>query len=129
LLLILLCTVFGMVIALVVRKSEKLQSTVEGYYTDVAERTSDTLGNIALVQSFTRVEAEVSGMRKMGEEVLRAHPCPLLVGGDDGHYPHVHDADNAFDPGARSLVLPARPDHRRRNRHVHELCNAPDWQA
>jgi ATP-binding cassette, subfamily B, beta-glucan exporter len=77
LLLILLCTVFGMVIALVVRKSEQLQSTVEGYYTDVAERTSDTLGNIALVQSFTRIEAEVSGMRKIGEEVLRAQ-IPVL---------------------------------------------------
>src|SRR6201997_3809321 len=72
LLLMLLCAVFGVEIALVVRKSEQLQSTVEGYYTDVAERTSDTLGNIALVQSFTRIEAEVSGMRKIGEEVLRA---------------------------------------------------------
>src|SRR5438128_2559805 len=77
LLLILLCTVFGVVIALVVRKVEQLQSTVDGYYTDVAERTSDTLGNIALVQSFTRIEAEVSGMRKMGEEVLRAQ-IPVL---------------------------------------------------
>ncbi len=77
LLLILLCTVFGVVIALVVRKVEQLQSTVEGYYTDVAERTSDTLGNIALVQSFTRIETEVSGMRKMGEEVLRAQ-IPVL---------------------------------------------------
>ncbi len=77
LLLILLCTVFGVVIALVVRKVEQLQSTVEGYYTDVAERTSDTLGNIALVQSFTRIETEVSGMRKIGEEVLRAQ-IPVL---------------------------------------------------
>ncbi|TMK04285.1 MAG: glucan ABC transporter ATP-binding protein/ permease [Alphaproteobacteria bacterium] len=77
LLLILLCMVFGTVIALVVRRVEQLQSTVEGYYTDVAERTSDTLGNIALVQSFTRIEAEVSGMRKMGEEVLRAQ-IPVL---------------------------------------------------
>ena len=77
LLLILLCTVFGAVIALVVRRVEQLQSAVEGYYTDVAERTSDTLGNIALVQSFTRIEAEVSGMRKMGEEVLRAQ-IPVL---------------------------------------------------
>ena len=77
LLLILLCTVFGVVIALVVRKVEQLQSTVEGHYTDVAERTSDALGNIALVQSFTRIEAEVSGMRKMGEEVLRAQ-IPVL---------------------------------------------------
>ena len=77
LLLILLCTVFGVVIALVVRKVEQLQSTVEGHYTDVAERTSDALGNIALVQSFTRIETEVSGMRKIGEEVLRAQ-IPVL---------------------------------------------------
>jgi ATP-binding cassette subfamily B protein len=69
--------VFAVVIALVVGKSERLQSKVEGYYTDVAERTTDTLGNIALVQSFSRIEMEVSGMRKMGEEVLRAQ-IPVL---------------------------------------------------
>src|SRR5207248_7141273 len=67
----------GVVIALVVRKVEQLQSTVEGYYTDVAERTTDTLGNIALVQTFARIETEVSGMRKMGEEVLSAQ-IPVL---------------------------------------------------
>jgi ATP-binding cassette subfamily B protein len=77
LLLMLLCAVFGVVIALVVRRSEKLQSTVEGYYTDVAERTTDTLGNIALVQSFARIEMEVSGMKKMGEDVLKAQ-IPVL---------------------------------------------------
>src|SRR6266581_3009281 len=77
LMLILLCAVFAVVIALVVSKSERLQSKVEGYYTDVAERTTDTLGNIALVQSFARIEMEVSGMRKMGEEVLRAQ-IPVL---------------------------------------------------
>src|SRR5712691_10676488 len=52
LVLILLCAVFSAVIGLVIHKSERLQSTVEGYYSDVAERTTDTLGNIALVQSF-----------------------------------------------------------------------------
>jgi ATP-binding cassette, subfamily B, beta-glucan exporter len=77
LMLIALCAVFAVVIALVVRKSERLQSTVERYYTDVAERTTDTLGNIALVQSFARIESEVSGMRKMGEEVLSAQ-IPVL---------------------------------------------------
>jgi ATP-binding cassette, subfamily B, beta-glucan exporter len=77
LLLIVLCAVFAVMIALVVRKSERLQSTVERYYTDVAERTTDTLGNIALVQSFARIETEVSGMRKMGEEVLSAQ-IPVL---------------------------------------------------
>jgi ATP-binding cassette, subfamily B, beta-glucan exporter len=77
LMLILLCAVFAIVIGLVIHKSERLQSKVEGYYSDVAERTTDTLGNIALVQSFARVEMEVSGMRKMGEEVLRAQ-IPVL---------------------------------------------------
>jgi ATP-binding cassette, subfamily B, beta-glucan exporter len=77
LLLIVLCSVFAALIALVVGRSEGLQSAVEGYYSDVAERTSDTLGNIALVQSFARVESEVSGMKNMGEEVLRAQ-IPVL---------------------------------------------------
>ncbi len=77
LMLILLCAVFSAVIGLVIHKSERLQSTVEGYYSDVAERTTDTLGNIALVQSFARIEMEVSGMKKMGEEVLRAQ-IPVL---------------------------------------------------
>src|SRR5262249_40479353 len=46
LLLVLLCVVFTLLIALVVRKSEQLQQKVEEYYTDQAERTSDTLGNV-----------------------------------------------------------------------------------
>ena len=77
LLLIVLCLLFAVLIALVVRKSERLQSKVEGYYTDVAERTTDTLGNIALVQSFARIEMEVSRMRKLGEDVLSAQ-IPVL---------------------------------------------------
>jgi ATP-binding cassette, subfamily B, beta-glucan exporter len=77
LLLMVLCCVFAALIALVVGKSERLQSTVERHYTDVAERTSDTLGNIALVQSFARIESEVSGMKKMGDAALAAQ-IPVL---------------------------------------------------
>jgi ATP-binding cassette, subfamily B, beta-glucan exporter len=77
LLLIVLCCLFAALIALVVGKSERLQSTVERHYTDVAERTSDTLGNIALVQSFARIESEVSGMKKMGDAALAAQ-IPVL---------------------------------------------------
>jgi ATP-binding cassette, subfamily B, beta-glucan exporter len=75
--LMLLCVIFAAVIGYVISKVEKLQSTVERYYSDVAERTSDTLGNIALVQSFARIEMEVSGMKKMGEEALAAQ-IPVL---------------------------------------------------
>ncbi len=76
-LLIALCAVFAVLIAIVIRKTETMQSTVERYYTDVAERTTDTLGNIALVQSFARIELEVMGLKKMGEEALSAQ-IPVL---------------------------------------------------
>jgi ATP-binding cassette, subfamily B, beta-glucan exporter len=77
LMLVALCFIFAILIALVIRKSEQLQQKVEQYYTDVAERTSDTLGNVALVQSFARVEVEVSGMRKVGDLLLSAQ-MPVL---------------------------------------------------
>lgn len=77
LLLIVLCIIFAALIAIIVSKSETMQGQVELYYSDVAERTTDTLGNIALVQSFTRVEHEVSGMRKLGQDVLGAQ-LPVL---------------------------------------------------
>ncbi len=77
LLLVILCCVFAALIALIISKSQSLQSQVELYYSDVSERTTDTLGNIALVQSYTRVEHEVRGMKKLGEEVLSAQ-LPVL---------------------------------------------------
>ena len=78
LVLMVLCGVFSMLIALVVGRSETLQRTVERYYSDVAERTTDTPGNIALVQSFARIESEVAGMKKMGDDVLGAQ-LPVLA--------------------------------------------------
>src|SRR5438067_179835 len=58
LLLMVLCASFAALIALIVRKTEQMQSNVERVHTLVAERTTDTLGNIALVQSFARIEME-----------------------------------------------------------------------
>jgi glucan exporter ATP-binding protein len=77
LLLILLTGVFAGLIALVLHKSEKLQSSVEGFYSDMAERTTDTLGNIALIQSFARIEVEVLAMRKVATQLLGAQ-MPVL---------------------------------------------------
>ncbi len=77
LLLIVLCCLFATLIAFIISRSEKLQGKVERYYSDVSERTTDTLGNIALVQSFTRIESEVLGMRKLGDDVLSAQ-LPVL---------------------------------------------------
>jgi glucan exporter ATP-binding protein len=77
LLLMVLCLIFAALIMFVLRRTETLQSTVESFYTDQAERTSDTLGNIALIQSFARIDMEVSAMRKVGTELLGAQ-MPVL---------------------------------------------------
>jgi glucan exporter ATP-binding protein len=76
-LLIALCVVFATLTALIIRRTEVLQGTVERHYSDLAERASDTLGNIALVQSFSRLETEVSELRQVVERLLAAQ-MPVL---------------------------------------------------
>jgi ATP-binding cassette, subfamily B, beta-glucan exporter len=76
-LLIVLCTVFAALTTFVLRKTGELQASVEKYYSDLAERASDALGNVALVQSFARIEAEVMGLRMVVERLLGAQ-MPVL---------------------------------------------------
>jgi ATP-binding cassette, subfamily B, beta-glucan exporter len=77
LVLVAVCAVFGLLTALVFRKTESLQRDVERHYTDLAERASDTLGNVALVQGFARVETEVTGLRDVVDRLLAAQ-IPVL---------------------------------------------------
>lgn len=76
-LLIVLCVLFAMLTALVLRKTESLQSTVQAHHSNLAERASDALGNIALVQSFARVESEVTAFKSVGDRLLAAQ-FPVL---------------------------------------------------
>src|SRR3954447_1087841 len=76
-LLVVLTVVFAGLTELVIRKTEKLQSKVESYYTALAERASDALSNIALVQGFARVEAEVTSLRNETDRLLAAQ-MPVL---------------------------------------------------
>jgi glucan exporter ATP-binding protein len=76
-LLAILCVVFAGLTVLVIRKTEKLQSAVESHYTALAERASDALSNIALVQGFARVEAEVRSLRNETDRLLAAQ-MPVL---------------------------------------------------
>ena len=76
-LLIVLCTVFAALTTYVLNKTGELQASVEKYYSDLAERASDALGNVALVQSFARIEAEVMGLRMVVERLLGAQ-MPVL---------------------------------------------------
>ncbi|HEY8335683.1 MAG TPA: glucan ABC transporter ATP-binding protein/ permease [Tardiphaga sp.] len=76
-LLFILCVVFTVLTTLVVRKTYGLQSEVEGHYSDLSARASDALGNVALVQSFVRVDAEVQGLRSVASQLL-AVQMPVL---------------------------------------------------
>ena len=58
-----LCVIFTVLTTLVVRKTYGMQSEVEAHYSDLSARASDALGNVALVQSFVRIDAEVQGLR------------------------------------------------------------------
>lgn len=76
-LLIILCVMFAILTAIVLRKTNEMQTEVERHYSDLAERASDALGNVALVQSYVRVEAEVSGLRSVVNRLLSAQ-MPVL---------------------------------------------------
>lgn len=77
LVLIVLCLLFGILTHLILIKTQSLQLQVETYHSDLAELASDTLGNIALVQSFSRIQTEVSALRQISQRVLGAQ-LPVL---------------------------------------------------
>ena len=76
-LLFVLCIVFTVLTTLVVRKTYGMQSEVEAHYSDLSARASDALGNVALVQSFVRIDAEVQGLRFVADKLL-AVQMPVL---------------------------------------------------
>ncbi|MGJ4998325.1 glucan ABC transporter ATP-binding protein/ permease [Bradyrhizobium sp. HKCCYLS3077] len=76
-LLFVLCVVFTVLTTLVVRKTYGMQSEVEEHYSDLSARASDALGNVALVQSFVRIDAEVQGLRSVAGQLLSVQ-MPVL---------------------------------------------------
>src|SRR3954465_4683257 len=76
-LLFVLCVVFTALTTAVVRKTYGMQNEVEAHYTDLSARASDALGNVALVQSFVRIDAEVQGLRFVADKLL-AMQMPVL---------------------------------------------------
>ncbi|HUD86992.1 MAG TPA: glucan ABC transporter ATP-binding protein/ permease [Xanthobacteraceae bacterium] len=75
--LLILCVAFTGLTILVMHKAFGMQRAVERHYSELAETAADTLGNVALVQSYTRVEREVSGLRDIVNSLLHAQ-LPVL---------------------------------------------------
>jgi glucan exporter ATP-binding protein len=76
---LLLCLVFLFTIlsVFVLRKTETLQVHVEQFNTQMAERVTDSLGNISVIQSFTRIADETDAMRRTIDRLLSAQ-IPVL---------------------------------------------------
>ncbi|MXQ11300.1 glucan ABC transporter ATP-binding protein/ permease [Microvirga makkahensis] len=72
LLLVALVGVFAVLTAIVLRKTETLQGSVERYHSSLAEHASDALGNVPVIQSFTRIEAESRSLRAIIQQLLQA---------------------------------------------------------
>ena len=77
LVLIALCVVFSFLTHFILRKTQALQQQIEGHHSDLAELTSDTIGNIALVQSFARIQIELKSLQEISQRVLGAQ-FPVL---------------------------------------------------
>ncbi|MGO4707015.1 glucan ABC transporter ATP-binding protein/ permease [Microvirga sp. 2MCAF38] len=72
LLLLVLVVVFAVLTTLVLRKTESLQGRVERYHSSLAEHASDALGNVPVIQSFTRIEAESRALGSIIQQLLQA---------------------------------------------------------
>jgi ATP-binding cassette subfamily B protein len=75
--LIVLVATFGVLTSFVLNRTQKLQSAVEQHHSSLAEHASDALGNVAVVQSFTRVQSETTALRRIIDELLAAQ-IPVL---------------------------------------------------
>jgi glucan exporter ATP-binding protein len=79
LLMIALMGTFVLLNTVVVRRTGHAQREVEQINQEIAERTGDVFGNVMVVQSFSRVVTEVSALRELAAQVLKAQ-YPVLRG-------------------------------------------------
>ena len=76
-LLVVLVFLFAAVMWWVLHHTERLQGQVEMLSTDLAERASDALGNVPVIQSFTRIQRESQALRSISDMFLAAQ-IPVL---------------------------------------------------
>jgi ATP-binding cassette subfamily B protein len=68
---------FGLGMSRLMRKTHSRQGEVTQHHTALTEHASDTIGNLQVVQSFTRIEAELSQLETIGGRLLAAQ-LPVL---------------------------------------------------
>jgi glucan exporter ATP-binding protein len=76
-LLVALVIVFGLIMNFVLRRTKRQQEAVGRFSSDLAERVSDALGNVSVIQSFARIEEETRAVRGLIDALLAAQ-LPVL---------------------------------------------------
>jgi ATP-binding cassette subfamily B protein len=76
-LLVALVLLFAVLTTVVVRHTQDLQGKVTRFHAELTEHASDTLGNVPVVQSYTRVEAELRSLSEITHRLLEAQ-IPVL---------------------------------------------------
>jgi ATP-binding cassette subfamily B protein len=68
---------FAVLTALVVNRTHRMQGEVTRHHTDLAAHAADALGNLPVVQSFTRIEGELMVQKEIARRYLEAQ-MPVL---------------------------------------------------
>ncbi|PZQ51307.1 MAG: glucan ABC transporter ATP-binding protein/ permease [Rhodovulum sulfidophilum] len=76
--LITLAALYAVLNVLVIRRTRAGQASVEGHHANVFGRVGDVIGNVTVVQSFTRLGAETQAMRGLIDQLLAAQ-YPVLT--------------------------------------------------
>ena len=76
--LIALVITFGLVMNLVIHRTGAMQGAADRVSSDLAERVSDVLGNMPVIQSFARIEDETRALGAMIDRMLSAQ-MPVLT--------------------------------------------------
>ncbi len=76
-LLVALVVVFAALTTLVIGRTQALQGKVTAHHTALAEHAADTIGNLPIVQSFTRIEDELGELKEITLRLLEAQ-LPVL---------------------------------------------------
>ena len=128
--LLVLCVGFTALTVLVMQRAFAMQRTVEQHYSDLAETAADALGNVALVQSYARVELEVSLLRSLVNSLLRAQMPVLSWWAVANVLTRAGTTlDAAGDPPGRDLSQAGRACLGRPDRQLHEHRGAVDHAA
>ena len=103
---------------------------VEEHYSDLSARASDALGNVALVQSFVRIDMRGAGAAlRRRQAARRADAGAVLVGAGHRDHARLHHHHGAGDLHRRHRAAWPGPHHGRRDRDVRLVRDHADPEA